>query len=88
MTIKQIEIIDKNKFVKATLDKNVEVFIVQRTFLIIIAIYPAKKTWIALLITKEIKISIKYSDFSDIFLKKKALVLSEATNLNQHAIKF
>ena len=33
------------------------------------------------------QISIKYSDFLDIFLKKKALVLLVITKLNQHAIE-
>ena len=31
---------------------------------------------------------IKYSDFSNVFLEKKALILPKATKLNQHAIKF
>ena len=37
---------------------------------------------IALLITKEVKISIKYLNFSDVFLEEKALVLLATTNLN------
>ena len=42
---------------------------------------------IVFLLTKEIKIPDKYSDFADVFLEKKALVLPERTNLNEHAIK-
>ena len=40
-----------------------------------------------MLITKKVKILTKYSDFLDVFLKKKTLILSEITKLNQHAIK-
>ena len=57
------------------------------SFLLIIVIYLAKKTQITLLVVKKIKISSKYSDFLDFFLKKKVLSLSVATNLNQYAIK-
>lgn len=48
----------------------------------IISIHLAKKTKIALLITKKVKILDKYSDFSDMFSKKRALVLLEITKLN------
>ena len=34
------------------------------------------------------QILFKYLDFLDIFLEKKALILLEVTNLNQHAIEF
>lgn len=37
-----MKIIDKKEFTKTTLDKNIENFMVYVTFLIIIAIYPAK----------------------------------------------
>ena len=50
-------------------------------------IHPAKKAQIALLIAEEIKISVKYSDFLDVFPEEKALVLLEITDLNQYAIK-
>ena len=33
------------------------------------------------------QVSTKYSDFSDIFLEKKALILLKVTDSNQHAIK-
>ena len=70
-----------------TLDENVKAFIIYVTFLLIMTISPAKKAQIALLVTKEVKIPTKYSDFSDVFLEKKALILLEATKLNQHATK-
>ena len=57
------------------------------TFLLTIAIQPAKKAQIALLAAKKVKIFIKYSDFSDIFLEEKALILLEATEFNQYTIK-
>ena len=56
-------------------------------FLLIMAIYPAKKAQIALLITKKVKISTKYSDLSVIFFKKKTLVLLKITKLNQYTFK-
>ena len=52
------------------------------TFLLIIAIDPARKTQIILLVAKNVQILIKYSDFLDIFLEEKALILLETTNLN------
>ena len=51
-------------------------------FPLTMAIHPAKKAQIALLVTKEIKILTEYSDFSDIFLKKKALILPKVTKMN------
>ena len=46
----------------------------QMTFLLTIAIYQARKVYIALLVAKKIKILKKHSDFLDAFLEKKALV--------------
>ena len=51
------------------------------------AIHLAKEAQIALLVAEEVKIPIKYSDFSDMFLEDKALILPKAIKLNQHAIK-
>ena len=53
------------------LNKIIEIFVVYVIFLLIIVIQPAKKTQIALLIAKKMQILFKYSDFSNIFLKKK-----------------
>ena len=50
-------------------------------------IYLAKKAQIALLVVKKVQIPIKYSDFLNIFLKKKALILLETTKFNQHFTK-
>ena len=57
------------------------------TFLLTMAIYPARKAQIALLVAEKVKIPIKYLDFLDIFLKDKALILPKITELNQHAIE-
>lgn len=56
-------------------------------FLLIIVIYLARKTQIALLFVKKINISIKYFDFSNFFFKKKSLILPKLTQFNQYAIK-
>ena len=69
------------------MDEHIEAFVVHMTSLSTMAIYLARKAQIASLVTEEIKILTEYSDFSDVFLKEKALILSEATELNQHAIK-
>ena len=39
------------------------------------------------LLTKEVRISDKYSGFADVFSDEKALVLLKCTKLNEHAIK-
>lgn len=86
-TTKQAEFINKKEFVKAVLDKNVEVVVMYVTFLLIMAIRVAKKAQIALLFTEKVKITAKYSDFLDIFSNKKALMLPNLTKINQHAIE-
>ena len=88
-TIKQVEIIDKKEFAKTALDENVEAFVVHVTSLSLssMVIHPAKKAQITLLVAKKVNIPIEYSDFLDVFLKKKALILPETTEINQHAIK-
>ena len=86
-TTKQVELIDRKEFAKAALNKNSEIFVTQVIFLAPISIYPDKKAQIASLLTKEVKISDKYSDFVNIFLEEKALVLLEQTEFNQHVIE-
>lgn len=39
------------------------------------------------MLAKKVKILAKYSDFSNVFLEKKALMLLEITKLNQYAIE-
>ena len=73
-TTKQVEIIDKKKFAKTALDKNVEPFIIHVIFFSInlMPMHLAQKAQTALLLTKKIKILTKYLDFLDVFLGKKA----------------
>ena len=52
------------------------------TSLVTMAIHPAKEAQIAFLLAKKVKIFTKYSDFSDVFSGKKALILLEITKLN------
>ena len=84
-----MEIINKKKFAKAVLNENIKTFMVHMTSfsLSTISIHPTREAQIVLLIVKEVKILAKYSDFSDVFLEKKALVLPEITKFNQHTIE-
>lgn len=60
------------------LNENIEFFIVYMIFLnsSLILIYLLKEAQIGLLITNKVNISKKYSDFSNLFLEGKTLVLS------------
>ena len=71
-----MEIIDKKKFAKASLDQNVKAFIVYIASLKfnLMSIHPASKAQIILLLAKKIKILTQYLDFLDVFLKEKALI--------------
>ena len=46
-----------------------------------------RKAQITFLLTKKVTILNKYSNFANVFSEKKSLVLSEQTELNEHAIK-
>ena len=81
-----MKIIDKKKIAKMALNENIKTLVIYMTFLLTIAIYPVRKAQIALLLAKKLKILTKYLKFSDIFSKKKALILLEITELNQYAI--
>lgn len=91
-TTKRVELINKKEFVKAALDEELNTFVVHvealEAPLAEMAIHPSRETQIAALKQDKapIKVSAKYSDFSDFFSEKKALVLPELTKLNQHAI--
>ena len=50
-------------------------------------IYLAQKTQILSLITKEVIVLLKYTDFANVFLNKLAKVLLEKTDINKHTIK-
>ena len=49
-------------------------------------ILPNRVAQIAFLLTKKVKIPDKYSDFANVFLEEKALVLPECIELNEYAI--
>ena len=88
-TTKRVEIIDRKEFAKAALDEHVEAFVVHVISLNLnsMLIHPGQEAKITLLVAKEVKIPTEYSDFSDVFSEEKALILLEAIELNQHAIK-
>ena len=86
-TTKRVEFINKKKFAKAALDENSKTFVVYVTSLNLVpGIYPNREAQIAFLLTEEVKILDKYSDFTNVFSEEKALVLPERTELNEHAI--
>ena len=69
------------------MDENFETFVVHvASFNLAPGIYLDKAVQIASLLIEKVKILDKYSDFANVFLEKKALVLSEYTKLNEHAI--
>ena len=83
----QIALLVIKKMQILALNEKIEAFIVYITSLLTMAIHLAKKAQIVLLVAEKIKIPIQYSDFSDVFSEKKALILPNATELNQHATK-
>ena len=88
-TTKRVELINKKEFAKAALDENSETFVVHVASLNLApapGIHPDRAAQIASLLTEEVKIPDKYSDFTDVFSEEKALVLPERTELNEHAI--
>ena len=77
-----MEIIKRKKFAKTALDKHIKAYVMHVTFLLTMVIYPVRKAQIVLLVAKKVRILFEYSDFSDVFLKKKDSVLLAAANLN------
>ena len=69
------------------LDKKFETFVVHVVSLNLApGIYLDRAAQIAFLLTEKVRIPDEYSDFTDVFLEKKALVLPERNKLNEHAI--
>ena len=86
----RIGFINKKKFVKAALDKNIEAFVVYVSFLSIrskMTIYLARKAEIASLLAEKITVPAEYSDFAKIFSKKSAKVFSKCTGINKYTIE-
>ena len=87
-TTYQVKIINQKKFAEAALDENVEAFVMHISSLgSRISIDLAKKTWLALLLTKEVIVPTEYLDFGIVFSEKSANVLLEQIGANEHAIK-
>ena len=69
------------------LDENSETFVIHMASLNLApGIYSNRAAQIAFLLTKKVKILDKYSDFTNVFSEKTALILSERIKLNEHAI--
>ena len=83
-----MEFIDKKKFTKTELYKNIQVFVVYKASLILkMTIYLIWETQIVLLNLKKVIILAKYLDFTDLFLKKLAKVVPKQIDINKYAIK-
>lgn len=68
--IRQIKLIDENKYIEAILNKNIKAVIVNfHNLAVIIIICLAKKAWIISLLVEKVTISAKYLNFTDIFSK-------------------
>ena len=88
LNTKRLELINKKEYAKAALDEKSETFVIWVASLnLILGIHSDRAAWIASLLTKEVRISGKYLHFVDVISEKKALVLPEQTEFNQHAIK-
>ena len=86
-TTKRVELINKKEFAKAALDEKSETFVVHVAALNLTpGIHLDRAAQIASLLAEEVRIPDEYSDFADVFLAKKALVLQERTKLNEHTI--
>ena len=69
------------------MDEKSETFVVYVTSLNLTpGIHQDRAAQIAFLLAKDVRIPDKYSDFADVFSGKKALVVPERTELNEHAI--
>ena len=89
-TTQRVELIYKEEFAKAGLDKNIETFVIHVSSLSIqlkMTIYIARKVQIASLLAKKVGVLAKYSDFVHLFLEKLANILLEQTKVNEHAIE-
>lgn len=92
MTIKQVELIRKKKFVIAVFNPKYEVFIVYIAALSIDSgdeVYPSRRAQIVHLKTDEafFKVFSKYIDFTDVFFPKLATELLEYIRINNYAIE-
>ena len=82
--------IDRKEFAKVALDPNQEVLVIYVAILSSeMAIHPSRLAQIASLKAEEAPVTVlaKYLDYANVFFEKLAVVLSEHTEINTHAIK-
>ena len=89
---RQVKLIETKEFKTAALDPEYETFVIHiATFSVgsVDEMYPSKKDQIAYLKVDEIspKVLSKYSHFTDVFLPKLAIELTEYTRIDNHAIE-
>lgn len=83
----QIQIIDQTKFATAVLALEKEASIIYKAYIKSkMIIYPVCKAQIALFSTKKVSVPKKYINFSNVFSKKSAAILTNCSNINKHAI--
>lgn len=93
LTTKQIKLIDKKKFAKVALYKELKMFVMQiaalEMFLARLIIYFSQKTQVATLQQNKIFIYImpKYTNIANVFSPNLAIKLSEYTSINEHTIQ-
>lgn len=70
------------------LNKNLEAFVIHITSFCLsqILIHLAQITQIALLVVKKIVIPVEYLDYTDVFLKKSVVKLSNRSDIKKHSI--
>ena len=88
-TTERVKIIDKREFAAEVPNADNKTFIVHIAALakqIIIPIYSSCQAQITSLMSEETRISIKYSDFSNIFLSDSVAELPEYNRISDHSI--
>ena len=86
---RRVEIIDKKKYVAAVLNRDNKIFVIHIAALvepIIMSIYSSHQVQVILLKSKENRISIEYSDFSNVFSSDSAVELTEHTRIKDYPI--
>lgn len=93
LTTRQVELIDKHKFVKRALDKPSEIFIpyiaALKIYVSIMTIQLMRKSLlVALKQDKDsTEVSITYGDFADVFLPNLEINLRDYYSINEYVIK-
>ena len=86
-TTKQVQTIDPKEIAAVALVLNKEAFVVYVAYLRAkMSIHLAWEAQIVSLFTKEVSVPKEYADFSNIFFKESAAVLSKRLDINKHVI--